>query len=171
MLILVILLPELTIALQHATGYQRTRNMKLSLDGGCLCGKLRYECTAEPILSYNCHCRDCQRTGGSGFLPILWVYEEALQLTGIQPRYFSVKAGSGRQLKRGFCPECGSTVLGKPEAPIIFIIASSLDNPEIYEPEFELWTSSKQSWDIVDLNPKHFEGQLTDEEMLELARF
>ncbi len=62
-------------------------------------------------------------------------------------------------------------MLGKPEAPIIFIIASSLDNPEIYEPEFELWTSSKQPWDIVDLNLKHFEGQFTDEEMLELARF
>ena len=56
--------------------------MKLSLIGGCLCRAIRYECSAEPILSYKCHCRDCQRTGGSGFLPLLWVHEDALRLTG-----------------------------------------------------------------------------------------
>jgi len=31
------------------------------LTGACLCGRLRYTITAEPVMSAVCHCRDCQR--------------------------------------------------------------------------------------------------------------
>ncbi len=145
--------------------------MKLSLIGGCLCRAIRYECSAEPILSYKCHCRDCQRTGGSGFLPLLWVHEDALRLTGAEPRYFAVNAESGRQFKRGFCTKCGSTVLCKPDAPLIFIVASSLDDPAVYAPDIEIWTSSAQPWDILDPSLRHFLKQIPDEEVRKLAHF
>jgi hypothetical protein len=29
--------------------------------GGCVCGAIRYECTAEPVAMFRCYCRDCQR--------------------------------------------------------------------------------------------------------------
>ena len=35
--------------------------------GGCACGAIRYECTAEPIMMLKCHCRDCQHVTGDGF--------------------------------------------------------------------------------------------------------
>jgi hypothetical protein len=37
--------------------------------GGCACGAVRYEITAEPIMMLKCHCRDCQRIIGSGTRP------------------------------------------------------------------------------------------------------
>ena len=29
--------------------------------GGCMCGALRYEVNAAPVMIYNCHCTNCQK--------------------------------------------------------------------------------------------------------------
>ncbi|WP_041548911.1 GFA family protein, partial [Chamaesiphon minutus] len=41
--------------------------MKTPFTGGCMCGAIRYECSAEPIAMGLCHCQDCQRATGSAF--------------------------------------------------------------------------------------------------------
>ena len=41
--------------------------MKLPQTGGCHCGKVRCEITAEPLLVYTCHCLGCQRLTSSAF--------------------------------------------------------------------------------------------------------
>ena len=96
------------------TAIPEDSSMEHSLDGGCACGSIRYECKAEPILAYKCHCRDCQRASGSGFLALLWVPSDKLDIIANEPRYYAVNADSGRQLKRGFCPQCGSNVMVQP---------------------------------------------------------
>ncbi len=146
--------------------------MELALNGGCACGSIRYECKSEPILAYKCHCRACQRASGSGFLAILWVHNDKLDLTANEPRYYAAGGDSGRQLKRGFCPECGSNVLVQPSFPdIIFIVASSLDDPSEFKPQLEIWTSSAQPWDSLDTNLQHFDEQFNREELQQLAHF
>ena len=110
--------------------------MELSLNGGCACGSIRYECKSKPLLEYKCHCRACQRASGSGFVALLWVPIDKLDLTADEPRYYSVEADSGRQLKRGFCPTCGSNVFLLPDFPdITFIVAAIRDDP---------WESKRQ---------------------------
>jgi hypothetical protein len=42
---------------------------KLPFTGGCVCGAIRYECSAAPIMMFKCHCRDCQQVTGGGFVP------------------------------------------------------------------------------------------------------
>src|SRR6202007_2963981 len=85
--------------------------MSALLSGACACGAIRYECSAAPLISFNCHCRDCQKTSGSAFLPLIVVPADALKITQGQPKYHAVKADSGRTISRGFCQECGSTML------------------------------------------------------------
>ena len=140
--------------------------MGISLNGGCACGSIRYECESEPMLAYKCHCRACQRASGSGFAALLWVPSDKIQLTANQPQYYAVEADSGRQLKRGFCPKCGSHVLLQPEfLDIIFVVVSSLDDPSWFRPKQEIWTSSAQPWDILDSNLQQFDQQFTLEEV------
>ena len=33
--------------------------METTLNDGCACGSIRYECESEPMLEYKCHCRAC----------------------------------------------------------------------------------------------------------------
>lgn len=109
--------------------------------GGCACGAIRYQCSAEPVLSFNCHCLDCQRARGSAFSSVLIVPKTGFELLKGEPRYYSAKADSGYFLQRGFCAECGSQVLAKEDhRPLIFIIqAGSMDDPGWYRPAVDIF--------------------------------
>ena len=84
------------------------------LSGGCACGAIRYTCTAAPLFSLNCHCRDCQRESGSAFVPVLGVRKAAFAVSQGSPRYFEVTADSGHATTRAFCGDCGSPLFGLP---------------------------------------------------------
>ena len=38
-----------------------------SAQGGCLCGRIRYEVHAEPTNVAMCHCRFCQKATGTAY--------------------------------------------------------------------------------------------------------
>jgi len=61
--------------------------MKLPFTGGCACGAVRYECTAEPFMTFRCHCRDCQRTSGGPFVAAFYIPKRAFSLTKGALRY------------------------------------------------------------------------------------
>ena len=66
--------------------------MEIPFTGGCACGAIRYECSAEPIMMFKCHCRDCQQVTGGGFVAGLLVPASAFRLTKGQLRYSSHRA-------------------------------------------------------------------------------
>jgi hypothetical protein len=126
--------------------------MAKTFSGGCMCGAIRYECSADPLLALNCHCRDCQRSTGGPFASVLAVPKDALKITG-EPKYHEVKADSGHMISRGFCVECGSPLFTKLSANpnMMGIKAASLDDPSWYRPAMDIYTDSAQPWDY--LNP------------------
>lgn len=125
--------------------------LSIPFTGGCACGALRYECSAEPLRSVNCHCRDCQHASGGGYFPEILVPKAALKLTQGEPRYYAVTADSGTVLRRGFCAECGSPVLliiG--DYPFSSIAVGSLDDPSWYQPDMDIYTSRAHPWDYMN---------------------
>jgi hypothetical protein len=126
--------------------------MATPFTGGCMCGAVRYECSAEPLVTANCHCRDCQRSSGSLFATVLLVPQAAVQVTG-DVRWFDVKADSGNMASRGFCPTCGSPLFGRPSGmpvALLGIRVTSLDNPSLYRPSMDIYTDSAQPWDYMN---------------------
>jgi len=123
--------------------------MANSLTGGCACGAIRYQCSAEPIFSGHCYCRDCQRKSGTAFSSGLVVPIDAVKIEG-EARYYEVTAASGMKRKLGFCATCGSPLFSKPEAMpnTIGIMAASLDNPNLFRPGVSIFTSSAPAWAI-----------------------
>ena len=53
-----------------------------SYTGGCTCGAVRYEVTAEPVRSFQCQCRDCQRDTGAGHASVAVFPRAAMRVTG-----------------------------------------------------------------------------------------
>lgn len=125
--------------------------MATSFSGGCICGAVRYECAADPVMTGNCHCRDCQKAGGGAFAPALAVPAVALKITG-EVKYYDKKADSGQTVSRGFCPDCGARLFGKPKAmpEITVILAGSLDDPSWFRPAMDLYAASAQPWDYMN---------------------
>ena len=131
--------------------------MKLPFTGGCACGAIRYEVSAEPIMMFNCHCRDCQHVTGTAFTGPMIVPAKAFKLLKGTPRFYSTPSLAGGENKRGFCPDCGSPLFGAGDDEIQGIHASSLDDPSLFKPQFDIWTSDAQPWDHMDPKLPKFE--------------
>ena len=126
--------------------------MKLQrIKGGCQCGEISYELLGSPITLYRCHCKDCRKQSGTAFAMIIDVPREALKLSGRPLKSYTNKGDSGGKVIRWFCDQCGSSVLGEVEThpDLIFINAGTLDNPNTFEPEEEIWTQSKLAFATI----------------------
>lgn len=117
------------------------------LEGGCLCGAVRYRVAAEPVMQAVCHCRNCQRQAGSGWSMIMGVPAAALTVSGAVKTYHD-QGESGGAVERQFCPECGSPLFSRVSAApdLVFIKAGTLDDTSRFTPQVQFWTDSKQHW-------------------------
>ncbi|MBC7880031.1 MAG: GFA family protein [Anaerolineae bacterium] len=113
--------------------------------GGCLCGKIRYKISEEPIFPHFCSCHMCQRWSGSAVAT--WVDF---------PRVSLSFEGSGTELtlyrtcettQRGFCPVCGSGICALDDgSEYICITVGTLDDPNPMAPESQSFPESAPSW-------------------------
>jgi hypothetical protein len=120
----------------------------MAASGGCACGAIRYECSAEPMFSAHCYCRDCQRASGAAMATVIGVPKTAIKILKGEPRYYEVTADSGKKIRRGFCANCGSPLFTLLEAmpDAMGIRAASLDDSSGFRPGMSIWTSSSPAW-------------------------
>jgi len=148
------------LALLRSPGWPATtttKKMSAPFTGGCGCGAIRYQVTAEPIVMFNCHCRDCQRATGTSFSAVVYVPAKAFKITKGSARYYQTSSESGGHNKRGFCPDCGSRLFGGISDQGHGINAASLDDPTLFKPQMHIWTADAQPWDHMDPDLPKFE--------------
>jgi hypothetical protein len=133
--------------------------MKTPFSGGCACGAIRYESTAEPMMMLHCHCRDCQRSSGGPFASFAVVPKDAFKLLQGSLKFYDSSSDAGGKVHRGFCAECGSPVLGKPDVVphLVAIRTASLDDPSWFKPQMDVWTSDAHAWDYMNPTLPKFE--------------
>ena len=132
------------------------------IEGGCLCGAVRYSSDAEPVAQVVCHCEACRRISGSTYSFNVAIPEDSLTVEGEVATYEDMSGSSGQPMYRRFCPKCGSSLYGGGPAygPLYFIKAGTLDDPGWVKPETHIWTSEKLDWTpipegatLVERNP------------------
>ena len=121
-------------------------------NGGCLCGNVRYQFSqSDSLTSHHCHCKDCQKSTGSGKATILLIPKEALEIEG-DLKFYSVTGKSGSHVTRGFCENCGSPVMSFVEEnpDLKFIKAGSLDDSSWISIASNFWSSTANQWSPTD---------------------
>jgi hypothetical protein len=130
-----------------------------SLTGKCLCGQALYSCDAEPIASFICNCKDCQRQTGSAFFVGLAVPDGTIETEGKLATYTQPGGATGRLVHRRFCPECGSPLLLQiEESGRTYIMAGTLDDTSVVKPVRAIFCASKQSWVPLPSDVPQFDG-------------
>ncbi len=125
---------------------------KNPLTGGCQCGGVRYEVTAEPSTLYCCHCTDCQKQSSSAFGMSLIIALSGFRLTRGTTKVWRTVTDSGTTKTCHFCPDCGSRIYHGSEAEdgaesgSISVKAGTLDDRSWLRPVGNLWTRSAQPW-------------------------
>jgi hypothetical protein len=139
---------------------------KLPITGGCQCGAVRYELNGTPVVSYICHCTECQKQSSSAFGQGLRVQNVDLTITGAYETC-NHQGDSGNFVAGDFCPKCGTRLFHRrPEySETRNIKAGTLDDTSWLKPAGHIWTASKQSWvnipaDAINYlkQPKNFDA-------------
>ncbi len=121
--------------------------------GGCLCGSVRYESEAEPVMTVVCHCRDCQKQTSSAFSILVALPKGRLRTEGEALAAFeTVGVDTGLSVTRRFCSKCGSAVMSDLAATpeLEWVKAGTLDDPSWLRPQMNIWCSSAQPWVNID---------------------
>jgi hypothetical protein len=121
------------------------------IEGGCLCGSVRYSSKAEPVMTAVCHCKHCQRQSGSAFAILVAIPRETLEIDKTYLNFFNDIGESGLPVKRNFCSKCGSPVTSEVEAipGLEWIKAGTLDDTTWLNPTVNIWCDSAQRWTYI----------------------
>ena len=120
----------------------------MTTKGGCLCGAVRYEVTADPSRVDYCHCRMCQRASGSVVTTWAEFNEREFVCTKGRIQYHQ----SSCYAERGFCAQCGSSLVARPLAGgKVEVMTGSFDDPEAFQPNgVHCGIESQMSWLKID---------------------
>lgn len=134
------------------------------LEGGCLCGGVRFRVTGKLGPVGYCHCKQCQRASGSAFAanaPARTKYFEITSGADLLTEYESTP-----EKFRAFCRRCGSPIYSRrdSEPHLRRVRLGTLDSDPERRSLAHLWTGSQAPWySIEDLLPQYPEGLPPDQ--------
>ncbi|GLQ16063.1 aldehyde-activating protein [Maritalea porphyrae] len=122
-----------------------------NVQGGCLCGDVRFETTSSPDSVGICHCLDCRKHHGALFYAAAIFKHDDVKITGETNHY------KGRH----FCPNCGSSVFAK-TGDETEVHLGAFDQPNQFVPTYELWCARREEWLPPFVTTKQFEKEPKD---------
>ena len=80
--------------------------MNEKIEGGCLCGAVRFVAMGRPKGVFWCHCQSCRRHSGAPVSVFVGFARDAYTVTKGEIARFKSSPGT----TRGFCRTCGATL-------------------------------------------------------------
>jgi hypothetical protein len=134
------------------------------LEGGCLCGGVRFRVNGKLGPAAYCHCTQCQRASGSAFAanaPARTIY---FQFTSGDDLVSEYESSPGKF--RAFCGRCGSPIYSRRDAEpdIRRIRLGTLDSDPQRRPVAHFWVSSRAPWFSIEDSLPQYPGDFVAEE-------
>lgn len=120
-----------------------------TITGGCFCGKIRYEIRGAPVLQLICFCTDCLKTTGTSGYGGYMVNESDFAIVAGESRVHARESKEGRTVRRHFCPECGSNLIGVTDFGLVSVAAGTLDDPNHFQPDKKVFVHDAPHWGRV----------------------
>ena len=116
----------------------------VEIQGGCMCGQVRYILTCEPLSATMCHCSDCRRASGAQAVAWVTVPDRCFSFSQGEPQRFR----SSPHVERTFCPRCGTSLTYRSDErdQETDITTGSLDHPEAFPPTQDYFCRDRLSW-------------------------
>lgn len=114
------------------------------ISGSCYCGKVRYRAIGPTLYQANCHCANCRRAAGAQ--AVAWITVSLSNFSWIEGKPIRYRTDTGAY--RTFCGWCGTSLTYENEKRPneIDITTGSLDDPEHFAPNRDVFPEEKLSW-------------------------
>lgn len=122
-----------------------------SLQGGCLCGAVRFELSAPPVIAGYCHCTRCQRRTGTG---------SSVQ-AAVDGRSFRLLSGAefvggwkppDAGFEKCFCRKCGAHLFSRSQdgsaTPMSVRMAAFDEDPGV-RPSYRQFVAYTAPWEPI----------------------
>lgn len=121
--------------------------MARTIEGGCLCGGLRYRLHVPPKQGSDCHCEDCRRASAAPYVTWCSVPSEAVEVLSGELR----KVLFAERI-RSFASCCGTPLFIQDDvsSESIDVTVASLDDPKPFPPVAAIWIEDKLPWVVLD---------------------
>ena len=117
-----------------------------TVDGGCLCGAVRFGVTLPTKFCGHCHCTMCQRNHGAAF--VTWLAVDRSQLDVKEGSSELVRYQSSEHGTRSFCSRCGTSLFCENAAhpDQVDIPLANMDGPIDRAPQLHIHVDSQTDW-------------------------
>lgn len=123
-----------------------------SLEGGCLCGAVRYAISQPFTLFQYCHCSRCRKVSGTAYAANIFVPSEQFCWLSGEDQIVSHKIADAKHFVTTFCQSCGSSMPSHTgDAKTAIVPAGGLDklpstDPEQSAPSQSIFWGSRADW-------------------------
>ena len=101
-----------------------------------MCGAIILEATGKPEYVEYCHCKTCQQSSGSSYIPWIIFKKEKVRIISGKLNIYK----SSEELQRGNCGNCGSTMTIH-SAKNFDIALGVMDSPDAFDIDQHIWTA------------------------------
>ena len=128
------------------------------IQGGCLCGRVRYQVRGPFDTFHLCHCSQCRRSTGSAHAANIFTTEDRLEWLSGQELVKRYIPDEPDVISKAFCSHCGSLVpYTSLKSGRLIVPAGSLSEPPDIRPNFNIFWRDRADWYDAGLVAEHIE--------------